>query len=82
MRFIKLALFLSLFVLSNEENLKDKIEKILPSGLPINFIEASSIPGFYVVNVANNQILYVSKSLEFVLWFNDFSSYFQSLFKI
>ncbi|RPG42759.1 MAG: DsbC family protein [Gammaproteobacteria bacterium TMED112] len=67
MRFIKLALFLSLFVLSNEENLKDKIEKILPSGLPINFIEASSIPGFYVVNVANNQILYVSKSLEFVL---------------
>ena len=49
-----------------KKGIKDKIQ-ILPQGLPINFIETSQIPEFYVVNVANNQILYVSKSFEFVL---------------
>ena len=67
MKHLKILFFLSFFILSDDEGIKDKIQKILPPGLPINFIETSQIPEFYVVNVANNQILYVSKSFEFVL---------------
>ena len=67
MRYIKTLFVLSFLFFADEENLKNKIAKILPQGLPINFIETSLLPDFYVVNVANNQILYVSKSFEFVL---------------
>ena len=67
MRYIKILFVLSFLFFADEENLKNKIAKILPQGLPINFIETSLLPDFYVVNVANNQILYVSKSFEFVL---------------
>ena len=67
MKHLKILFFLSFFILSDDEGIKDKIQKMLPPGLPINFIETSQIPEFYVVNVANNQILYVSKSFEFVL---------------
>lgn len=67
MQYIKILLFFSSLLISNEERLKKDIEKILPPGLQINFVEPSSIPNFYVVNVANNQILYVSKNFEFVL---------------
>ena len=61
-----MILFFSVFPLASED-LINKISKILPTGLPINFIEESSMPDFYVVNVANNQILYVSKDFKFVL---------------
>ena len=67
MRNLVLILFFSVFTLASEEDLVNKISKILPTGLPINFIEESSLPDFYVVNVANNQILYVSKDFKFVL---------------
>jgi thiol:disulfide interchange protein DsbC len=67
MRNLALILFFSVFSLASEEDLINKISKILPTGLPINFIEESSMPDFYVVNVANNQILYVSKDFKFVL---------------
>ena len=67
MRYIKLILLLSFFGSTQEDNLVEKISKILPAGLPINFVEESSIPEFYVVNVANNQILYVSNDFKFVL---------------
>ena len=67
MRNLALILFFSIFPLASEEDLINKISKILPTGLPINFIEESSMPDFYVVNVANNQILYVSKDFKFVL---------------
>ena len=67
MQYIKTLFVLSFLFFADEENLKNKIAKILPQGLPINFIETSLLPDFYVVNVANNQILYVSKSFEFVL---------------
>ena len=67
MKRIVLILFLLCFQSISDEKLESKISKILPSGLPINFIEESQIPEFYVVNVANNQILYVSKDLKFVL---------------
>lgn len=66
MRNLTLILFFSVFPLASED-LINKISKILPTGLPINFIEESSMPDFYVVNVANNQILYVSKDFKFVL---------------
>tara|TARA_Y100000992_G_scaffold283275_1_gene232434 strand:- start:34 stop:738 length:705 start_codon:yes stop_codon:yes gene_type:complete len=67
MKNLALILFFSIFTLVSEEDLTNKISKILPTGLPINFIEESSMPDFYVVNVANNQILYVSKDFKFVL---------------
>lgn len=67
MRNLALILFFSIFPLASEEDLINKISKILPTGLPINFIEETSMPDFYVVNVANNQILYVSKDFKFVL---------------
>lgn len=67
MRNLALILFFSVYSLASEEDLINKISKILPTGLPINFIEESSMPDFYVVNVANNQILYVSKDFKFVL---------------
>ena len=67
MKNLALILFFSVFTLASEEDLVNKISKILPSGLPINFVEESSMPDFYVVNVANNQILYVSKDFKFVL---------------
>ena len=66
MRNLALILFFSVFPLASED-LINKISEILPTGLPINFIEESSMPDFYVVNVANNQILYVSKDFKFVL---------------
>ena len=43
-----------------------KYSKILPAGFEINFIEESEVPNFYVVNVLNNQILYVSDDYKFV----------------
>jgi len=67
MRNLIFILYFSFFTLVSEEDLLSKISKILPAGLPINFIEESSIPEFYVVNVANNQILYVSNDFKFVL---------------
>ena len=67
MRNLALILFFLVFPLASEEDPINKISKILPTGLPINFIEESSMPDFYVVNVANNQILYVSKDFKFVL---------------
>jgi thiol:disulfide interchange protein DsbC len=67
MRNLIFILYFSFFTLVSEEDLINKISKILPTGLPINFIEESSMPDFYVVNVANNQILYVSKDFKFVL---------------
>ena len=48
---------------SSVDNLKNNT---LPEGLNINFIETSQIPEFYVVNVANNQILYVSNDFKYV----------------
>ena len=49
MRYIKILFVLSFSFFADEENLKNKIAKILPQGLPINFIETSLLPDFYVV---------------------------------
>ena len=58
-------LFILVFYVSAADNVQNKISKILPSGININFYEESKIPNFYVVNVANNQILYVSKAVSY-----------------
>ena len=60
-------LFILVFYASAADNIQNKISKILPSGININFYEESKIPNFYVVNVANNQILYVSKDFKYVI---------------
>ena len=64
-RFIK-YLFLISAIIFSEEEIERNIQKILPSGFEINFIEQSEVPNFYVVNVLNNQILYVSYDYKFV----------------
>lgn len=64
-RFIK-YLFLISAIIFSEEEIERNIQKILPSGFEINFIEQSEVPNFYVVNVLNNQILYVSHDYKFV----------------
>ena len=46
MRYIKILFVLSFLFFADEENLKNKIAKILPQGLPINFIETSLLPDF------------------------------------
>ena len=64
-RFIKYLFLISAIIFSDEE-IERNIQKILPSGFEINFIEQSEVPNFYVVNVLNNQILYVSYDYKFV----------------
>ena len=64
-RFIK-YLFLISAIIFSEEEIERNIQKILPSGFEINFIEQIEVPNFYVVNVLNNQILYVSYDYKFV----------------
>ena len=64
-RFIKYLFLISAIIFSDEE-IERNIQKILPSGFEINFIEQSEVPNFYVVNVLNNQILYVSHDYKFV----------------
>jgi len=59
-------LLLTSFILFSEDDVKNNIQKILPSGFEINFIEKSEVKNFYVVNVLNNQILYVSDDYKFV----------------
>ena len=64
-KLIKFLLLMSAALFS-EEDVKNNIQKILPTGFQINFIEKSEVPNFYVVNVLNNQILYVSDDYKFV----------------
>ena len=64
-RLIKFLLLIN-FILFSEDDVKNSIQEILPSGFEINFIEKSELKNFYVVNVLNNQILYVSDDYKFV----------------
>tara|TARA_B100000214_G_scaffold174046_1_gene125146 strand:- start:1214 stop:1918 length:705 start_codon:yes stop_codon:yes gene_type:complete len=64
-KLIKYLLLISAVIFSDEE-VESNIQKILPPGFQINFIEKSEVPNFYVVNVLNNQILYVSDDYKFV----------------
>ena len=57
-RFIK-YLFLISAILFSEEDVKKNIQKILPAGFEINFIEESEVPNFYVVNVLNLSLIHI-----------------------
>ena len=63
---IILLLFTSSLIWAQQSSVLDNLKNILPEGLNINFYEKSEIENFYVVNVANNQILYVSNDFKYV----------------
>ena len=66
MKKIILMLFAASLILAQQPSVLENLKKILPQGLNINFYEESEIENFYVVNVANNQILYVSNDFKYV----------------
>jgi len=66
MKKIILMLFAASLIWAQQISVLENLKKILPQGLNINFYEESEIENFYVVNVANNQILYVSNDFKYV----------------
>lgn len=66
MKKIILMLFAASLIWAQQPSVLENLKKILPQGLNINFYEESEIENFYVVNVANNQILYVSSDFKYV----------------
>lgn len=66
MKKIILMLFAASLIWAQQPSVLENLKKILPQGLNINFYEESEIENFYVVNVANNQILYVSNDFKYV----------------
>ena len=66
MKKIILMLFAASLIWAQQLSVLENLKKILPQGLNINFYEESEIENFYVVNVANNQILYVSNDFKYV----------------
>ncbi len=66
MKKIILMLFAASLIWAQQPSVLANLKKILPQGLNINFYEESEIENFYVVNVANNQILYVSNDFKYV----------------
>ena len=66
MKKIILILFAASLLWAQQPSVLENLKKILPQGLNINFYEESEIENFYVVNVANNQILYVSNDFKYV----------------
>ena len=66
MKKIILMLFTASLIWAQQPSVLENLKKILPQGLNINFYEKSEIENFYAVNVANNQILYVSNDFKYV----------------
>lgn len=66
MKKIILMVFAASLMWAQQPSVLENLKKILPQGLNINFYEESEIKNFYVVNVANNQILYVSNDFKYV----------------
>ena len=66
MKKIILMFFAASLIWAQQPSVLENLKKILPQGLNINFYEESEIENFYVVNVANNQILYVSVDFKYV----------------
>ena len=66
MKKIILIFFAASLIWAQQPLVLENLKKILPQGLNINFYEESEIENFYVVNVANNQILYVSNDFKYV----------------
>ena len=66
MKKIILMFFAASLIWAQQPSVLENLKKILPQGLNINFYEESEIENFYVVNVANNQILYVSNDFKYI----------------
>ena len=66
MKKIIFLLFAVSLIWGQQSSVLDNLKKILPEGLNINFYEESEVENFYVVNIANNQILYVSNDFKYV----------------
>lgn len=64
---LRLLLFLIYaFIAQPSEEVKLKLESMLPPGVNLNFYEDAQIDNFYALNVANNQVIYISKDFQFI----------------
>ena len=64
---LRLLLFLTYaFIAQPSEGVKLKLESMLPPGVNLNFYEDAQIDNFYALNVANNQVIYISKDFQFI----------------
>ena len=50
----------------NANSVEDRIQELLPPGIELNSYQDSELGDFYAVNVANNQVLYISKDFKYV----------------
>tara|TARA_B100000963_G_C22563996_1_gene642764 strand:- start:287 stop:991 length:705 start_codon:yes stop_codon:yes gene_type:complete len=50
----------------NANSVEERIQKLLPPGIELNSFQDSELRNFYAVNVANNQVLYISKDFKYV----------------
>ena len=66
MKFRFLLLLIYAFTAQPSEEIKLKLESMLPPGINLNFYEEAQIDNFYALNVANNQVIYISKDFQFI----------------
>ena len=64
----RLIYFLVICLISdtNANSVEDRIQELLPPGIELNSYRDSELGDFYAVNVANNQVLYISKDFKYV----------------
>lgn len=58
----------SLFIASDEEIIRNSLEKILPAGSEIESIQESSVPGLYSVYYGDLEPIYVTKDGNFFIY--------------
>ena len=58
MKFRFLLFLIYAFTAQPSEEVKLKLESMLPPGVNLNFYEDAQIDNFYALNVANNQVIY------------------------
>ena len=61
-------IFFSLFIASDEEIIRNSLEKILPAGSEIESIQESYIPGLYSVYYGDLEPIYVTKDGNFFIY--------------
>ena len=62
------VLFFSIFIISDEDLINEKITTILPPGTNIESIEFSEFPGIFKVYYGDLQPLYVSQNGDFFIY--------------
>lgn len=63
-----LIIFFSFSIFSNELEIIEKINKVLPEGMTVQNIKESQVEGIYVVDIGDLQPLYVSKDGSFFFY--------------